>query len=68
MLRTPAGHRWVFGAGYASTLGNRLIGTTPTYGWRGDIDVHEAIQYDRNEFVVIAERSIVLGYEAVVIP
>lgn len=68
MLRTPAGHRWVFGAGYAATLGNRLIGTTPTYGWRGDIDVREAIQYHHNQFVVIAERTVVVGYEAVVIP
>lgn len=34
VLRTPAGHRWVFGAGYAAPLGDKLIGTSPTCEWR----------------------------------
>ncbi|MBI3213152.1 MAG: hypothetical protein HYZ38_04970 [Mycobacterium sp.] len=66
VLRTPAGHRWVFGGGYATPLGDTLIATSPTYGWRGPIGVREAIQYERNQFVVIAERSLVVGYETVI--
>lgn len=68
VLRTPGGHRWVFSAGYATPFGNRLIGTTATYGWRDEITVREAFQYDRNQFVAIAERSVIVGYEAVVTP
>lgn len=64
-LRTPAGHRWCFSGGYATPLGDTLIATTATYGWRGEIEVREAIDYERNQFVAIAERSIVVGYEAV---
>ncbi len=66
VMRTPSGHRWVFGAGYASPLGDNLIGTTPTYGWRDEIEVREAIQYEANQFVAIAERSVIVGYEALI--
>ncbi|NVN51699.1 hypothetical protein [Mycolicibacterium hippocampi] len=65
VLRTPAGHRWVFGAGYATPLGDTLIGTSQTYGWRDEIKTREAIQHTLNQFVVIAERSVIVGYEAV---
>lgn len=66
VLRTPAGHRWVFGGGYADPLGNKLIGTSVTYGWRSDVEVREAIEYRHNEFVAIAERSVIVGYETLV--
>jgi hypothetical protein len=66
VLRTPGGHGWVFGAGYATPLGDSLIGTSPTYGWRDEVTVREAIEYTRNEFVAIAERSVVVGYEAII--
>lgn len=66
VLRTPAGHRWVFGAGYATPLDERLIGTSPTYGWRDEIAVREALQPWSNQFLVVAERSVVVGYEAVI--
>jgi hypothetical protein len=66
VVRTPAGHRWVFGGGYATPLGDKLIGTTPTFGWRDEVEVREAIQYERNQFVAIAERSVVVGYEALI--
>lgn len=66
VLRTPGGHRWVFGGGYATPLGNTLIGTSPTYGWRGEVEVREAIQYERNQFVAIAECSVIVGYEALI--
>ncbi|MGV0645062.1 hypothetical protein ABQE44_16865 [Mycolicibacterium sp. XJ2546] len=66
VLRTPAGLRWVFGAGYATPLGDTVIGTSLTYGWRGEVTVREAIQYQRNQFVAIAERSVIVGYEALI--
>ncbi|WP_349268969.1 hypothetical protein MPNTM1_04189 [Mycolicibacterium parafortuitum] len=66
VLRTPAGHRWVFGAGYATPLGGSLIGTSPTYGWRDKIAVREALHPWSNQFLAVAERSVVVGYEAIV--
>ena len=65
VLRTPSGHRWVFGGGYATPLGNRLIATPQTYGWRGQVQTREAIDYPREQFVAITERSTVIGYETV---
>jgi hypothetical protein len=65
-LLTPGGHRWVFGGGYATPLGDILIGTSPTFGWRGPVEVREAIQYELNQFVAIAERSVVVGYEVAI--
>jgi hypothetical protein len=66
VLRTPGGHRWVFGGGYSTPLGDTLIGTSATYGWRGEVVVREAIQHQRNQFVAIAERSVIVGYEALI--
>lgn len=65
VLRTPGGHRWVFGGGYATPLGDRLIATPQTYGWRGAVETREAIAFHRSQFVAITERSSVIGYEAV---
>lgn len=65
-LLTPGGHRWVFGAGYATPLGDTLIATSPTYGWRGPIEVRDALQPSLNRFITIAERSVVVGYEAAI--
>lgn len=66
VLRSPAGHRWVFGAGYATPLGDSLIGTSATYGWRDQVSVRDALQPWRNQFIAIAERSVLVGYEAVI--
>ena len=66
VLRTPAGHRWVFGAGYATPLGEKVIGTSATYGWRDEIAVREALDPWSNQFLAVAERSVVVGYEAVI--
>lgn len=65
VLRTPGGHRWVFSGGYATPLGDKLIATPQTYGWRGEIETRDAIDYQRDQFVAITERSSVVGYEAV---
>ncbi|MDP0399209.1 MULTISPECIES: hypothetical protein [Tsukamurella] len=63
---TPLGHRWVFGGGYAPVLGNELIATSPTYGWRTAPELRETIDHTHNRFLVIAEASIVVGYEQAV--
>lgn len=65
-LVTPLGHTWVFGGGYATALGDELVATSPTYGWRGPVDVRDAVNTEHNQFIAIAERSLVVGYEAAV--
>lgn len=66
VLRTPGGHRWVFGGGYATPLGDKLIASSPTYGWRDEITTTSAMDPLRDLFDVIAERSVVIGYETVI--
>ena len=64
--RTPMGHRWVFGGGYVDALGAQIVVTTQPYGWRGPATVTPAfIQYDKNQYLAVAERSTVIGYETV---
>lgn len=62
-LKTPMGHTWVFGGGYVKGLGDTLVATSPTYGWRDAVEVRESLDFQRNRFVVVAERSVVVGYE-----
>lgn len=63
---SPAGHRWVFGGGYVEGLDDTLVATSPTFGWRNSVQVRETIDERHNLFVAIAERSLVVGYEALV--
>lgn len=65
-LTSPLGHRWVFGGGYVDGLGATLVGTSPTFGWRTDVEVRDAIAHLENKFVAVAERSVVVGYERAV--
>ena len=65
-FRTPLGHTWVFGGGYVDTLGDVLIATSQVFGWRGTVRISEAIQHESNEFIAVAERSVLLGYEKLV--
>lgn len=62
-LKTPLGHTWVFGGGYVAALGNKLVATSPTLGWRGEVNTRSAIRTQWNRFAAIAERSVVVGYE-----
>lgn len=62
-LKTPLGHTWVFGGGYVEGLGDTIVGTSPVFGWRNGVEVREAIEAKFNQFVAIAERSVVVGYE-----
>ncbi|AER47662.1 hypothetical protein [Mycolicibacterium goodii] len=63
-LKTPLGHTWVFGGGYVEGLGTTLVATSPTFGWRTEPIVHEAMKIEWNRFVAVAERSVLIGYEA----
>jgi hypothetical protein len=63
---SPMGHRWVFGNGYADGLADRIVATTDLYGWRGPVEVRDAVTYERNEYVVMVERSLLIAYESAV--
>lgn len=64
VLKTPLGHQWVFGGGYVDGLGDKLVATSPVFGWRGDVQVRDAPSFKYEEFRAVAERSLVVGYEA----
>ncbi|GAB2671972.1 hypothetical protein GCM10027169_37220 [Gordonia jinhuaensis] len=63
VLKSPLGHTWVFGGGYVEGLGDTIVGTSPTFGWRNTVEVRETIEAKFNQFVAVAERSVVVGYE-----
>jgi len=62
-LRAPGGHQWVFGGGYIDGLGSVLVATSPTFGWRTDIAVQDALHVTENRYAAVAERSVVIAYE-----
>ena len=64
--KSPMGHTWVFGSGYDDALGNTIVATTPLYGWRGPLTVRDAIKTELNQYVAVAERSLLIAYEAAV--
>jgi hypothetical protein len=64
--KSPMGHTWVFGAGYSTALGDTLVATTALYGWRGPLTVRDAIKHELNQYVAVAERSLLIAYEAAV--
>ncbi len=63
---SPMGHRWVFGNGYTDGLADRIVATTDLYGWRGPVEFRDAVTYERNEYVVMVERSLLIAYESAV--
>ncbi|MGV0738229.1 hypothetical protein ABQF35_14285 [Mycobacterium syngnathidarum] len=65
-LVSPLGHTWVFGGGYVDGLGDKLVATSPTYGWRGQVALRDAMKLEHNKFQAVAERSLVVGYEALI--
>jgi hypothetical protein len=64
--RSPLGHTWVFGGGYADPLGDTIVATTQLFGWRGPMAVRDAIKLELNQYIAIAERSMAIAYEAAV--
>lgn len=65
-MLTPLGHQWVFGGGYVDTLDQTLVATSPTFGWRGDVQPRSVPKLEWNQYRSVAERSLVIGFEAVV--
>ncbi|GAS98805.1 uncharacterized protein RMCC_5770 [Mycolicibacterium canariasense] len=65
-LVTPLGHQWVFGGGYVDGLGDKLVVTSPVFGWRGEVTVQDAPSTHVEEFLAVAERSLVVAYEMAV--
>lgn len=65
-LKTPLGHTWVFGGGYVAGLGDTLVATSPIFGWRDEVQVYETFKVENNLFAAVAERSVVVGYEAAI--
>lgn len=65
ILRTPAGHRWAFGAGYAApgALRDTLVATSALYGWRDAVQTRDTFEHEWNRYAAIAERSVIVGYE-----
>ena len=66
-LETKVGHlQYVAGGGYVQGLTNRLVLTSPVQGWRSDLESNEALKLQYNQFIAVAERSVLLGYEKIV--
>ncbi|SON63385.1 hypothetical protein MSIMFI_04915 [Mycobacterium simulans] len=65
-FRTAMGHQVVFGGGYVDALGDKLVASSPVFGWRGPVSQREAIRHTSNQFVALAERSVLLGYESAI--
>jgi hypothetical protein len=65
--KSPMGHTIVLDGGYRQGLGDVLVATSPTYGWRDEVVVREFLTGARDDtLAAIAERSVVVGYEALV--
>ncbi len=60
------GWRVVVCGGGVDGLGTRLVAPSPLCGWRNEVKVHEAGKLEHNLVKAIAERSLVVGYEAAV--
>jgi hypothetical protein len=65
-LTSPLGHTWVFGGGYVDGLENTLVATSQPHGWRDQPQVRTSLDERRNLYIAIAERTLLLGYEAVI--
>lgn len=63
---TPLGLRWVFGAGYRQVLADTLVVSSQPFGWRSESAIRTAEDVEHNRFRAIAERSLAIGYEALI--
>lgn len=64
-LRSPLGHVYVFGGGYADGIGSTFVATSQPIVWRDEAVVNDALDPYENLRVAVAERHIVSGYECV---
>ena len=66
-LKTVSGHMFVVGGGYADGLGDTIVATSPTFGYRDQVQVRDATGLSSNNvYAAIAERSVVVVYEKAV--
>lgn len=72
VYRSPLGHAWAFGGGYADTLGDTLVVTAPIHIWR-DNGLQEVVTTGssptpahNNSVYAMAERTVVVGYECAI--
>lgn len=63
--KSPLGHTWVIGGGYVAGLGANLVATSQPFGYRTETAVRTAFDERHNIFAAVAERSVLVGYEAV---
>lgn len=63
---SPLGNIWVIGGGYVDGLEDTIVATSQPYGWRDEPTVRTAIDERANIFAAVAERSVLIGYEAVI--
>lgn len=63
LLKTPLGHTWVFGAGYAGVLGNTLVATGPVTSFRPEAWTRFALEPSINRRLAVVERLSVVTYE-----
>jgi hypothetical protein len=60
------GLQYVAGGGYVDGLQDVLVLTSPVLGWRGADEQNEVTKHEYNQFVAVAERSLLLGYEKII--
>lgn len=65
-FRTVLGNQVVFGGGYDGGLTDTLVATSPVFGWRTPVVVRDTIKHTTNQYIAIAERSVLVGYEQAV--
>ena len=63
---SPSGHTWIIGGGYVEGLGDTIVATSQPYGWRDAPTTRTAIDERNNIYAAVAERSVTIGYEALV--
>lgn len=63
---SPLGNVWIVGGGYVDGLEDHIVATSAPYGWRDEPQVRTAIDERANTFAAVAERTVLVGYEALV--
>jgi hypothetical protein len=64
---TPAGHTLILDGGYRAGLGATMVATSaPLLGWRDAAQVRTAMDERHNVYAAVAERSVLVGYEAAI--
>lgn len=62
---SPLGYTWVIGGGYVAGLENQIVATSTLFGWRDEPTTRATVDALNNVYAAVAERSVTIGYEAV---